>query len=102
VHIHESFEKISYIPVRGTENMEPGELCIPLRPPLVEVFKNLPVGVAVVDNKQLAAGQAGAVGPGWGSPVPVVGPLKQNKIKKSKGFALKGYRGREKTFGCSI
>jgi hypothetical protein len=51
--------------------------------------------IAVVDDEQLTAGQAGAVGPGWGSPVPVIGSLKQNKIEKSKGFALKRYRGGE-------
>jgi hypothetical protein len=53
------------------------------------------IGVAaVIDDEQLTAGQAGAVWHRWRSPVPIVGPLKQNKIKKSKGFALKGYRGR--------
>jgi hypothetical protein len=61
----------------------------------MEVFKDLPVGVAVIDDEQLTAGQAGAAGHGWRSPGLIIGPLKQNKIKKSKGFAFRGYRGRE-------
>jgi hypothetical protein len=58
--------------------------------PVLKEFKDLPVGIAVVNDEQLTAGQADTAGHGWRSPVPIVGPLEQNKIKKSKGFDLKG------------
>jgi hypothetical protein len=42
----------------------------------MEEFQNLPVGVAVIDDEQLTAGQAGAAGHWWGSPIPSISFLK--------------------------